>query len=69
MTLQEPIMAVDEGLIMLPVCVDFVGPILNTQAIVSLTTITGGAVGMLSLNHNLEHVTIIVILVGLIQRA
>lgn len=44
-TLQEPIMAVDEGKIQLPVCVDFLGSTLSNPIIVTLTTITGTAVG------------------------
>ena len=48
MTLQEPIMAVDEGRGVIPVCVDFVGSNLGRQAIVTLTTTeTGGAIGEL----------------------
>ena len=44
-TLQEPIMAVDEGRRVLPVCVDFLGSNLNREAVVTLTTVTGMAQG------------------------
>ena len=46
MTLQEPIMAADEGISTFPVCVDLVGSNLNRDAVVTLTTIeTGAALG------------------------
>lgn len=45
MTLREPIMAVDEGKRELPVCVDFLGSFLSNPIIVTLTTITGTAIG------------------------
>ena len=45
-TLQEPIMAVDEGVSTFPVCVDFIGSNLNREAVVTLsTTQTGTALG------------------------
>ena len=46
MTLQEPIVAVDEGKNMLPVCIDFVGTNLQREAVIMLTTITGSAQGI-----------------------
>ena len=46
MTLQEPIMAADEGILRFPVCVDFVGSNLNRVIVVTLTTTeTGAALG------------------------
>ena len=54
MTLLDPIMAVDEGTRILPVCVDFVGSNLGREAVVTLTTVTGQAVGELATHSTLS---------------
>ena len=49
-TLTEAVVAVDEGRVELPVCVDFLGSVLTRQVVVTLTTLTGSAQG----SHNLQ---------------
>ena len=44
-TLQEPIMAVDEGRAIVPVCVDFLGTTLARQIIVTVSTSSDTAIG------------------------
>lgn len=44
-TLQEPIMAADEGRSLVSVCVDFLGTTLERQVIVRVTTSSDSAIG------------------------
>ena len=62
-TLIEPIMAVDEGKTLFPVCVDFIGSDLDRAVVVTLTTInTGSAQGNESLGTGGEVHTMRIIL-------